>query len=127
MTISQIYGGARNIKSLVTDISYVDPNEGIRFRGFTIPELIQLLPKPAGAEMPYAGGLYYLLLVGEIPTAEQALEVEDEWHAAQRSPAVHLRYPACHAWRYPPHDHVLGGGAGHAARIALCPGSITKA
>jgi len=86
VTISQIYGGARNIKSLVTDISYVDPNEGIRFRGFTIPELIQLLPKPPGAEMPYAGGLYYLLLVGEIPTAEQALEVEAEWHARGEVP-----------------------------------------
>ena len=32
VTISQAMGGMRNIKSLVTDISYVDPVEGIRFR-----------------------------------------------------------------------------------------------
>jgi citrate synthase len=95
VTISQIYGGARNIKSLVTDISYVDPNEGIRFRGFTIPELIQLLPKPEGAEMPYVGGLYYLLLIGEIPTAEQALEVEHEWQA--RSAVPQYIYDILHA------------------------------
>jgi citrate synthase len=44
----------------VTDISYVDPVEGIRFRGYTISELLEILPKPEGAEMPYAGGLYYL-------------------------------------------------------------------
>lgn len=78
VTISQIYGGMRDIKSLVTDISYVDPNEGIRFRGYTIPEVLELLPKPPGAKMPYVGGLYYLFLIGQIPTPEQALMVEDE-------------------------------------------------
>src|SRR5512139_3766040 len=67
VNIGQVYGGMRDVKSLVTDISYVDPAEGIRFRGYTIAELIEKLPKPEGAEMPYAGGLYYLLLVGEMP------------------------------------------------------------
>ncbi len=79
VTISQVYGGMRDVKSLVTDISYVDPEEGIRLRGYTIPEVLAQLPKPEGAEMPYIGGLYFLFLVGEIPTKEQALEVEDEW------------------------------------------------
>lgn len=79
VTIGQVYGGARNIKSLVTDISYVDPNEGIRFRGYTIPELLKLLPKTPGAEMPLVGGLYYLFIVGEVPTLDEALQVEMEW------------------------------------------------
>jgi citrate synthase len=79
VTIGQVYGGMRNIKGLVTDISYVDPSEGIRFRGFTIPEVLDALPKPAGATMPYVGGLYYLLLIGKVPTGEQALDVEEEW------------------------------------------------
>jgi citrate synthase len=86
VTIGQVYGGMRNIKSLVTDISYVDPVEGIRFRGYTIPELLERLPKPAGEEMPYVGGLYYLLLLGEIPTAEQALSVEKEWQMRSKVP-----------------------------------------
>ena len=30
VTVSQIIGGMRGIKSLVTDISYLDPKEGIR-------------------------------------------------------------------------------------------------
>ena len=64
VTIGQVYGGMRDVRGLVTDISYVDPVEGIRFRGFTIPEVIERLPKPKGAEMPYVGGLYYLLLIG---------------------------------------------------------------
>ena len=79
VTVGQVYGGMRSVKGLVTDISYVDPNEGIRFRGFTIPEVLDMLPKPAGSLMPYVGGLYYLLLIGEVPTEEQALDVENEW------------------------------------------------
>ena len=46
VTISQVYGGMRDVKALVTDISYVDPNEGIRLRGYTIPEVLEKLPKP---------------------------------------------------------------------------------
>lgn len=78
-TIKQIYGGMRDVRGLVTDISYVDPNVGIRLRGFTIPELLEKLPKLPANEMPLVGGLYYLLLVGEVPTLEEALEVEEEW------------------------------------------------
>jgi citrate synthase len=86
VNIGQVYGGMRDVKSLVTDISYVDPVEGIRFRGYTIPELIEKLPKPSGADMPLAGGLYYLFLVGELPTPEDAAEVEREWKAREKVP-----------------------------------------
>jgi citrate synthase len=79
VTIAQVYGGMRGVKALVTDISYVDPQEGIRLRGFTIPEVLEKLPKPTPGDMPWVGGLYYLLLVGDIPTQEQALSVEEEW------------------------------------------------
>ena len=87
VTISQIYGGMRNIKSLVTDISYVDPVEGIRLRGYTIPEVLEVLPKLPGADMPLVGGLYYLLLVGSLPTIEDALAVEEEWKKRSQVPA----------------------------------------
>jgi len=86
VSISQIYGGMRDVRGLVTDISYVDPNEGIRFRGYTIPELLEKLPKPDGSESPYVGGLYYLLLVGSIPTLEEALAVEEEWKTRSNVP-----------------------------------------
>jgi len=79
VTVGQIVGGMRDIKSLLTDVSFVDPAEGIRFRGMSIPEVLKVLPKARGAKMPLVGGLYYLLLIGEVPTKEQALEVEAEW------------------------------------------------
>jgi citrate synthase len=79
VTVGQIVGGMRDIKSLLTDVSFVDPAEGIRFRGMSIPEVLKDLPKARASKMPLVGGLYYLLMVGEVPTKEQALEVEAEW------------------------------------------------
>jgi len=86
VTVGQVVGGMRDIKSLVTDISYVDPAEGIRFRGMSIPEVLAALPKPEGAEMPYVGGLFYLLLIGAVPTKHQAEAVEKEWAKRAKVP-----------------------------------------
>ncbi|HAH59581.1 MAG: citrate (Si)-synthase [Lentimicrobium sp.] len=79
VTIGQVIGGMRGIKSLVSDISYLDPMEGIRYRGYTLPEVFEKLPKIKGAEMPLVEGLFFLLLTGEMPTEEEALEVADEF------------------------------------------------
>ena len=83
VNIGQVYGGMRDIKSMVSDISYVDPGTGIKFRGYSIPEVLEKLPKPDGAELPFVGGLFHLLMTGEIPTTADAREVEAEW--ARRS------------------------------------------
>ena len=58
VTMSQAIGGMRSVKSLVTDISYLDPMEGIRFRGYTIPETLAALPKVPGGKMPYVEGFF---------------------------------------------------------------------
>jgi citrate synthase len=79
VTVGQIVGGMRDIKSLLSDVSFVDPAHGILFRGLPIPELLKALPKARGGKMPLVGGLYYLLMIGEVPTREQAQEVETEW------------------------------------------------
>lgn len=77
--IGQVIGGARDIKSLVTDISYLDPFEGIRFRGLTIPEVMEKLPKVPGGEMPFVEGFYFFLLTGDIPTQDDIKEVTMEF------------------------------------------------
>lgn len=81
VTVGQVVGGMRDIKSLLTDVSYVDPATGIKFRGMAIPEVLKKLPKPRGSKMPYVGGLFYLLMIGDVPTKEQAEAVENEWAA----------------------------------------------
>jgi citrate synthase len=86
VTIGQAIGGARGIKSLVTDISYLDPQEGIRFRGMTIPETFAALPKVPGSEQPYVEGFWYLLLTGDVPTMEQTLEVVADWKTRSEVP-----------------------------------------
>ncbi len=86
VTIAQVIGGARGIKSLTTDISYLDPFEGIRFRGFTIPETLAKLPKVPGHEMPSVEGFFYLLLTGEIPSEKDVEEVSMEFNKRQHVP-----------------------------------------
>jgi citrate synthase len=86
VTIGQCIGGARGIRSLVTDISYLDAEEGIRFRDKTIPETFALLPKVPGSEYPYVEGFWHFLLTGEAPTKEQTLEVVEDWKSRAQVP-----------------------------------------
>ena len=39
VTVAQAYQGMRGIPGLITETSLLDSNEGIRFRGYSIPEL----------------------------------------------------------------------------------------
>lgn len=79
VTIAQAYGGARGVKCIVTETSALDPFEGIRFRGFNIPQLREKLPTAPGGEEPLPEGLFYLLLTGELPTEDDVKEVTKEW------------------------------------------------
>lgn len=74
-----MYGGMRGIKALVTETSVLDPDEGIRFRGYSIPECQKLLPKADKGSEPLPEGLFWLLMTGEIPTAEQVKWVSKTW------------------------------------------------
>src|SRR5688572_12106350 len=70
VTLSQVYQGMRGITGLVTETSLLDAQDGIRFRGYSIPELQEKLPKAPGGSEPLPEGLFYLMLVGELPTDE---------------------------------------------------------
>jgi len=86
VTIAQAIGGARGVRCLVTDISYLDPFEGIRFRGKTIPETLEALPKPPGREYPFVEAHWWFLLTGEVPTMEQTLEVVEDFKKRRALP-----------------------------------------
>ena len=60
--------------------------EGIRFRGKTIPEIQQLLPKAPGGSEPLPEGLFWLLVTGEIPTYEQVSKLSQDWAARAAIP-----------------------------------------
>ena len=86
VTIAQAIGGARGVRCLVTDISYLDPEEGIRFRGKTIPEVMAELPKPPGKDYPYVEGFWYFLLTGEVPSKKEIEEVLADFKARSAVP-----------------------------------------
>lgn len=86
VTVSQAYGGMRSIKCMVTETSALDPNEGIRFRGYTIPELQKALPHAAEGAEPLPEGLFYLLLTGDLPTEENVKEISAEWTKRSKMP-----------------------------------------
>ena len=71
VSLAQIYQGMRGITGLVTETSLLDPQEGIRFRGYSIPELREKLPTAKGGHEPLPEGLFYLMLVGALPTDEE--------------------------------------------------------
>lgn len=81
VTLDQVYGGARGIKSLVWEGSVLDAEEGIRFRGRTIPECQEQLPKAAGGDEPIPEGMFWLLLTGEVPSEQQVKDLSAEWAA----------------------------------------------
>jgi citrate synthase len=84
--IDQVTGGMRDIKSMVCETSYLDPQEGIRFRNYTIPEVREKLPKPDASSEAYPTGLWYLLLTGEMPTKDDVMDIENEFKARATVP-----------------------------------------
>ena len=65
VSVDQCLGGARSVKCMVWETSLLDAEEGIRFRGYTIPELQAKLPTYTGKEgqgEPLPEALLWLLL-----------------------------------------------------------------
>ncbi len=81
--ISQVYGGMRGVTALICETSKLDPEEGIRFRGYSIPELQEKLPSYPGGQEPLPEGLFYLMLTGELPDDDTVRRVSNNW--ARRS------------------------------------------
>ena len=69
--IRQMFGGMRGMKSMIWETSELDANEGIRFRGYSIRQLRKALPKAKNCKEPLPEGLFWLMLVSEIPTERE--------------------------------------------------------
>lgn len=77
--LDQVYGGMRDITCMLWETSLLDAEEGIRFRGFSIPELRQKLPTAPNGKEPLPEGLFWLMLVGEVPSKEDVKWLTDSW------------------------------------------------
>jgi len=78
-TLGQVLSGTKGIQTLLCETSALDPIEGIRFRGYSIPELQEKLPKldPDGEPLPE--GIFYLMLMNQLPTDEDVKEISKYW------------------------------------------------
>ena len=86
VVMRQVIGGMRGIKSMFSETSLLDPQEGIKFRGYSIPQLREKLPKPDKGSEPLPEGLFWLMLTGEVPTKSQVEELADEWERRSKVP-----------------------------------------
>jgi citrate synthase len=84
--LSQIYQGMRGITGLVSETSLLDAQEGIRFRGYSIPELREKLPKAPGGSEPLPEGLFYLMLIGDLPSEEDVQHLTSVWQRRSHVP-----------------------------------------
>jgi len=90
VTIDQCIGGARGVKCMLWETSNLDAEEGIRFRGLTIPECQEVLPTYSGIKgdgEPLLESLLWLLLTSEVPTKEQVDTLTAELHARSELPS----------------------------------------
>jgi len=79
VTLEQVLTGMKGIVALLTDTSKLDPAEGIRFRGYSIPELRAHLPKMNEDGEPLPEGLFYLMLIGELPSQSDVDFISKDW------------------------------------------------
>ena len=84
--LSQVYQGMRGITGLVSETSLLDAQEGIRFRGHSIPELQSKLPKADGGSEPLPEGLFLLMLIGDLPSNEEVQNLTSVWQRRSHVP-----------------------------------------
>jgi citrate synthase len=76
VSVEQVINGMRDIPCMFYLCSALDPHNGIRLRGLSIPELQEALPKVDHEPLPEA--TFWLLLTGEVPTMEQVKEFQQD-------------------------------------------------
>ncbi len=87
VTVAQAFGGMRDVRALVCDTSVVDPDRGLIIRGVPVLQLLDRTPED----------VFFLLLIGRLPSAEESHAVRDEiasqprvpeavWHAVEAMP-----------------------------------------
>jgi len=85
VSLKQVFGGARGVIMMFWETSLLDSEEGIHFRGYSIPQLREKLPTGNGNE-PLPEGLFWLMLTGSLPTAEEVDWVSNEWRRRSTVP-----------------------------------------
>jgi citrate synthase len=76
VSVAQAHGGLRGVNALLCDTSHVDPERGLFIRGIPVTDLLDRYPED----------IFFLLLIGRLPGAEEAKAVREEIAAQERVP-----------------------------------------
>ncbi|KAL0725393.1 hypothetical protein Bca4012_039992 [Brassica carinata] len=95
ITVDMVLGGMRGMTGLLWETSLLDAEEGIRFRGMSIPECQKVLPAAQPGGEPLPEGLLWLLLTGKVPNKEQVYALSKE--LASRAAVPDYVYKAINA------------------------------
>ena len=87
VSVAQAIGGMRGVKGMVCDTSVVEPDKGLYIRGIPIMELRERLPEE----------IFWLLLTGELPSADELALFQKELKAHREVPSPQLLAPGCSA------------------------------
>ncbi len=68
VTVEQLFGGMRGIKSVVCDTSVVEPDDGVIIRGIPIAKLQDRLPEE----------ILWLMLTGKLPSADELKDLQTD-------------------------------------------------
>ncbi|CAK9201387.1 unnamed protein product [Sphagnum jensenii] len=85
-TVDMCVGGMRGIKGMLWETSLLDADEGIRFRGLSIPECQKKLPAAIKGGEPLPEGLLWLLVTGEVPNKDQVAGLTKDLRARSKVP-----------------------------------------
>lgn len=86
-TVDMAIGGARGVKMLVSETSLLDPMDGITYRGRTLQECNQQLPKAnPNSDVGLPEAAFWLLLTDEVPTDAQVKSLNEEF--SKRASAI---------------------------------------
>merc|ERR1719498_215029 len=80
VTVEMAINGARSMKTMVTETSDLDAYTGIAYRGLSLYDTNKALPKAPGGEAGLPEAAFWLLLTGEVPSAEETRAFTEELH-----------------------------------------------
>ncbi|KIY70008.1 citrate synthase [Cylindrobasidium torrendii FP15055 ss-10] len=66
--VENVIGGMRGLRAMLWDSSVLDPQEGIRFHGLSIPDCKKALPAAAGGKEMIPESMLWLLMSGKVPS-----------------------------------------------------------
>ncbi|PFH35563.1 citrate synthase I [Besnoitia besnoiti] len=84
-TVNSVCGGMRGLTAVLTETSALDPEKGILFRGLSINECMEKLPRLQKETYPAVEGLIWLLMTGSIPTAQEVQLLSNALYALSLS------------------------------------------